>query len=234
MDRIFRVDFYPQDWIASATRMEMDERSIFIQILALIYCERGPINDDAQWIAGLSKCSARLARKVINKLVDKSFLQRTENGKLIQKRAESELRMARERFENSSKGGRKKAENECESNKNKDIVSSDPPLPLATPSASTSHQRCINIKHLSVTAPRDASLPEEDLSKISVEGWNGIREKLISKDFEAVRRIAPGWDIQRLVEIYDSSVRSGERPVPRSAGKHFVGFCKRYTKGKSL
>lgn len=139
IDKLFRIDFYPKDWLFDTGRLTPEERGIYIQIVCLIYANRGPIENDANWIAGVSGCSSRKVKAVVSSLIQKKFL--TENGsKLSQKRAEYELNNKRTHLENSAKGGRKKAENESEDSENKDLASSDddepPPTPIASPSPS--------------------------------------------------------------------------------------------------
>ena len=137
MDRVFRIDFYPQDWLIDTAKLSPEERGVYIQIICLIYANRGPIENDPRWIGGHSGCSTRKATAIISQLFQRGFL--VENGaKISQKRAENELEIKRKHLENSSKGGRKRAENEGKNNKNNDIVSSgaceSQPAPSPSPS----------------------------------------------------------------------------------------------------
>jgi Protein of unknown function (DUF1376) len=75
MDRLFRIDFYPQDWLIQTNNMTPVQRGIFIQIVAMIYGNRGAIENDPAWIGRASNCSARLTRAVIQQLIDKGELQ---------------------------------------------------------------------------------------------------------------------------------------------------------------
>jgi uncharacterized protein YdaU (DUF1376 family) len=134
MDRLFRIDFYPQDWLIDTARLTPEERGIYIQIVSMIYANRGAIENDHNWIARASNCSTRLASSVIKNLIEKKFLH-ISGSKLTQKRAESELNMKRTHLELSSKGGRTKAEKEREVNKNKDLTSTDPTFSVSTPTA---------------------------------------------------------------------------------------------------
>ena len=133
MDRLFRIDFYPQEWIVQTGRLNLEQRGLYIQICALIYANRGPIDNDPAWIARSSGCSPRLARSVISQLVGMDFLQ-FRGSKVTQKRCERELNLKRTHLENSSKGGRTRHENRDETSKNNDLGSSDDPISVSTPS----------------------------------------------------------------------------------------------------
>lgn len=148
MDRLFRIDFYPQDWLIDTARLAPDERGVFIQIVMMIYANRGPIPNDEKHLANLCGCSSRLVRSLVATLEQKGFVQ-ISDGKIGQKRAENELNIKRNHLENSSKGGRtsaktarKSSENEDDTNENSHLVSSgisqSLPTPTPTPTASPS------------------------------------------------------------------------------------------------
>lgn len=109
MDRLFRINFYPQDWLIDTARLTPEERGIYIQIVCLLYSNRGPIVNDAQWIAGVSGCSSRAVKSHINSLIIKGFLSLTNDKKLTQKRVMDEIKTKQNHFDNSSKGGSSKA-----------------------------------------------------------------------------------------------------------------------------
>jgi len=134
IDKLFRIDFYPKDWLIDTARLTPEERGIYIQIVCMIYANRGPIENDAKWIAGQSGCSTRKAKKIISELFQKKIL--IENGsKISQKRAENELETKREHLENSSKGGQNSAEKKRKNKENKDLASSGTTYPQHTPIA---------------------------------------------------------------------------------------------------
>lgn len=141
LDRLFRIDFYPQDWLIDTARLTPEERGVFVQIVMMIYANRGPIINDEKHLANLCGCSIRLVRSIIIRLNEKNFIQ-ISGSKIGQKRAESELKMKRNHLESSSKGGRtssenlrKLHENEGDVNENNNLESSDPLKSLGSSTA---------------------------------------------------------------------------------------------------
>ncbi len=135
MDRLFRIDFYPQDWLIDTARLTPEERGIYIQIVMMIYANRGPIPNDEKHLANLCGCSTRLVRSIVNALAGKGFVQLSD-GKIGQKRAENELNLKRTHLERSSNGGRTSAENKRESKKNSNLDDTGQQNPVGSPSPS--------------------------------------------------------------------------------------------------
>ena len=46
------------------------------------------------------------------------------------------------------------------------------------------------------------------------------------------KKEAPGWDIDKLMAIYDHGINSGRRDAPKDANAAFPAWCAKYTKGK--
>jgi len=134
MDRLFRIDFYPSEWLVQTGKMTVEQRGIFIQIVAMIYANRGPIENDPAWIGRAAGCSSRLARALIAQLLAAGSLQ-IKGSKITQKRCERELNMKRTHLESSAKGGRNKAEYERESNNNNTLASSGDAISLSSSTA---------------------------------------------------------------------------------------------------
>lgn len=123
MDRIFRIDFFPHEWLTGTSMLTPEERGIYIQIVMLMYVKRGPIQNDAKWIGRVSNCSTRLAAATIQKLVDAEKISIIEGNLLTQKRVETVVYNIKKHAEKSVKAGRKSAELRSENNKNKDLTS---------------------------------------------------------------------------------------------------------------
>jgi len=123
MNKIFRIDFYPHDWLTQTGHMTIQQRGLFIQVCAMIYANQGKIKNDAHHIGRVANCSSRMARALIDQLTQQGDLL-IRGDFVTQKRCESELNSKRTLIERGAKGGRKSSEKRGEYNKNNDISSS--------------------------------------------------------------------------------------------------------------
>lgn len=178
MDRLFRIDFYPQDWLIDTARLTPEERGIFVQIVMMIYSNRGPIPSDEKHLANICNCSTRLVRAIVNQLVDKGFIQ-LSGGKISQKRTESELNKKRSHLESSSNGGRTKAENARQNKKTNDLAPSDPPNSLSsstpTPSPIAKEKKMSN--DISPASPRGGEVVSAPEMQMAVSAYNGMAKR---------------------------------------------------------
>ncbi len=180
INRLFRIDFYPQDWIIDTSRLSLEERGIYVQIICLIYANRGEIENDPAWIAGTSGCSPRKAASLIQDLAAKNFLQ-LKGSKITQKRCENELETKREHLESSARGGRKKAENERKIIEINNIASSDNinSLPSSSPIAiAIERKREINkSKEDLFITPESKKRPKSAMTPLP-ENWRPLKSHL--------------------------------------------------------
>lgn len=256
MDRLFRIDFYPQDWLVDTSRLPPDERGVYIQVVCLIYSRRGPIDYDTAWLAGLCGCSSRMVKSLVDRLVDKNFLQIIDGNKITQKRAEKELNSLRKLRENSAKGGRTSRELPAnlsrnpdemkgEMNENNNIDSSDEKPPTR---ALESHPNRIPKDKIPIPVPTAAretgkpALPDEG-GGLKISGGNGlggvrfsIERLLKDDDRERAKLVCKSLnrDFYNLCQIYDEGVNSGRREAPRFPGGAFLKWINAYTKGERL
>jgi uncharacterized protein YdaU (DUF1376 family) len=110
-DKIRRVDFHPDEYISGvAGTLRADEQGVYWMVCALIYSHGKPIANDAKRIAGLTSIRPSDARRILDKLVTMGKLTVDNEGKLSQKRTQSEIELSANRiqsaFINGSKGGR--------------------------------------------------------------------------------------------------------------------------------
>ena len=233
MDRLFRIDFYPQDWIIDTGRLTLEERGLYIQIVSLIYANRGAIENDAAWIAGVSGCSVRKAKSIISQLEARGVIQ-ISGSKITQKRAENELKSKREHLEVSSKGGRKSAETRAKDKEINDVASTDDtksvgtstPTPPPNPKEEDKPHTPLGVSH--ETDRGGAGVLKSGDGKVEFRLEPFIDGEAIME----ARLNAPGWDIYHLMRVYDEGVNDGSRPRPQHPAKAFPAWCKLYTKGK--
>lgn len=245
MDRVFRIDLYPQEWLVLTAHMRPAQRGVFIQICCLIYAHRGPIENDADHIGRASNCSSRLARAIIAELLATGDL-RMRDGKISQTRCELELNKKRNHLESSSKGGRNKAEKDREVKENNDIESSDINMspPSSSPSPSPSIREIdrggVNFNEFYQTYPRHVGRANAQKSYNKARLGGATHEAIITgarryadecKDKEQ-RFIAhpaswlnagrwddaPGANRDQVNGAKPSGQAGGNRPAPQSRG----------------
>ena len=117
MSNIFHVDFYAKEWLLDTQILTLEERGVFIQVVAAIYDRQKPIPHNEKWLSNLCGCSVRKVRSILGSLVEQDFIQIVD-GFIHQKRAEKELEKARKRSENASKNARKLNEKTLKNNQN--------------------------------------------------------------------------------------------------------------------
>lgn len=122
---------YPSDFLHGTAGMSLEVKGAYSIVLDLIFDRRGPIPDDARWIAGHCGCSVRLWNRIRAELIEAGKLI-AEDGKLGNERALREVAndelSARKLAENGAKGGNKsaetrrnRAENRSDTSENNDI-----------------------------------------------------------------------------------------------------------------
>lgn len=101
-------------------------------------------------------------------------------------------------------------------------------------------------RNVTVTAPDPDTDAEGDTEKTPIQpsektpkGVQGGVDKTVGCDvskhlsddgWAAARRAAEGWDIHRLIQVYNGGI--GKRGVPRNADAAFPAWCASYTKGR--
>lgn len=102
------VDFYFDEYIAGvAGTLTAEEQGIYWMICSLIMSEGGPVDENHRRLAML--CGVRPAdiKRILARLVDKGKISIGNDGKLIQKRAQSEVERSLNRIQSASERGAK-------------------------------------------------------------------------------------------------------------------------------
>lgn len=217
MDRLFRFDMYPADWLLDTGDLTPEEQGMFLVIVLMLYSKRGRIPDDPDELSRkFKKCSSRKARSIISSLVQKEKLKLSD-GYLYQGRTERELNKKRTHLENSAKGGRTKAENYSEDKENKYINSSEYDDSLPTPSPNPSPYP-IAIEDQSETHANHV-LKTMDFSILSELDSDGL---INARVFAS----ASGQDLNVLARVFDNGVNIGILEKPRNPGPAFIAWIK--------
>jgi len=113
---------YHSDALAGFMSLTLEERGAYQTLLDLIYDRGGPIPDNERLLAGYMGVSIRKWRVLLEDLIAKRKILRTQAGELTNLRAQREIendaKTSRKLAENGSKGGRNRAENRKNANEN--------------------------------------------------------------------------------------------------------------------
>lgn len=106
-----RVDFSPDEYIAGVGGvLRADEQGVYWMICSLIMSEGDAIEQNDRRLAALCLMRPSDMKRIVETLVEKGKILRQSDGKLSQKRAQSEVERSLNRIqtasENGSKGGR--------------------------------------------------------------------------------------------------------------------------------
>jgi hypothetical protein len=112
-----RVDYYPDEYIAGVGGvLRADEQGVYWMLCSLIMSEGGAIEQNDRRFAALCRVRPSDVKKIIETLVGSGKVLRQSDGKLFQKRAQSEVEKSLKRIqtasENGSNGGRPAGINE--------------------------------------------------------------------------------------------------------------------------
>lgn len=106
-----RVDFYPDEYITGVGGvLTAEQQGVYWMICSLIMSEGGAIEFNDRRLAGLCRTRPADIRRVVAGLVEAGKIVRQSDGKLWQKRSQSEVEMSLKRIqsaaENGANGGR--------------------------------------------------------------------------------------------------------------------------------
>lgn len=117
---------YHGDAISGYMGLSLEERGAYVTLKDYIYDRGGPLPDNIRMLAGYIDTSVRKARAVVESLIAKGKLYRTDDGKISNRRCDQELMnqlsQADHMAEIGSSGGNKSAERRRSLNKNNDPV----------------------------------------------------------------------------------------------------------------
>lgn len=109
--KVRRIDYFPDEYIAGVVGVLNGlEQGVYWLFCTLIMSKGGCIDRDDRRFATMLMMRPSEVRKVVNRLIELGKITASSDGKLGQKRAQSEVEVAAKRIqtasENGSKGGR--------------------------------------------------------------------------------------------------------------------------------
>lgn len=160
-----RVDYYPDEYIAGVGGvLRADEQGVYWMICSLIMSEGGPIEQNDRRFAALCRIRPADVKKIVETLVHAGKLLRQSDGKLFQKRAQSEVEKSLKRIqiasENGSNGGRPSAKSEGNQRNKKADGSFSEKLTTNHQPPTTNHQPLIDEESNDPSSRRDEEFSE--------------------------------------------------------------------------
>lgn len=165
LSKIFKIDFYPHDWLLDTAIMTPIERGIYIQIVMLIYAKGGPIEKNPRWLAGNCGCDVRQLNPVLERLIQSGSINEV-SGKLSQSRCEVELKSKRSYLEKRTCGAYKT--NEIK--KNKDLIDAER-QEISTLTTSTSTSTSTKEESITPKPPKSKKITLDELSVDHIKIW---------------------------------------------------------------
>lgn len=109
--KVRKIDYYPDEYIAGVGGvLKADEQGVYWMVCTLIMSEGGAIEDNPRRVASLCGIRPADAKRIVGRLLSLGKLTLDNEGKLSQKRAQSEVERSANRIqsasENGAKGGR--------------------------------------------------------------------------------------------------------------------------------
>jgi hypothetical protein len=101
-------DLHPVEFLEGMSDLDDEVQvAVYCIVIMLIYARRGPVANDAKWIAGLAKVRYRTTcRKALDALVAKGKLFVDDDGKLMNRRAAKVLSLTTDRIQKARTNGR--------------------------------------------------------------------------------------------------------------------------------
>jgi len=94
--------FNPRDFLEGSVGLTAEERGVYITVLSLIYARGDAIPDEPRWLAGHCMLSVRAWNKHRAALIVKGKLFATDDGRLLNERAATELGIIGAKTEDNS------------------------------------------------------------------------------------------------------------------------------------
>jgi uncharacterized protein YdaU (DUF1376 family) len=101
-----RVDYYPDEYIAGVGGvLRADEQGVYWMICSLIMSEGEAIEQNDRRLAALCQIRPTDVRRIVETLIQAKKISRQSDGKLFQKRSQSEVEKSLKRIQTASENG---------------------------------------------------------------------------------------------------------------------------------
>lgn len=240
MAGVFRFDFYGKDWIVDTRELSLEARGLYIDLLAAIYLNGGPIPYDLEYLRTMSGLkSVRPLKRILGELVEKRKLH-IVGDKIVNYRSEEELAGVSLRIQAGQKANRRRnpshpaaSLDEVSGKLGANLEQTFPKL-----EGGNEQNQDPNAHLFTVTDHRPMNMNSK---KGAVDNVDKSKSKangtpLALQDLTNIRRMFPGYDIGYLERAWlDWNTEKGRDvfQLDNPAGA-FVGFCRKHRKENPL
>jgi uncharacterized protein YdaU (DUF1376 family) len=93
------VRFFPNDWLTGTAHLKCLEKGVYITLIALMYDNNGPIENDPKWLTGQCGVTRRTFDKALKKLILVKKITTEDGSRLSCKKCEKEQTFRNEKIE---------------------------------------------------------------------------------------------------------------------------------------
>jgi hypothetical protein len=222
-----RVDYYPDEYIAGVGGvLRADEQGVYWMLCSLIMSEGHSIEQNDRRFAALCQIRPSYSKRIIEKLISCGKIMRQSDGKLSQKRSQSEVEKSLKRIqtasENGSNGGRPSLKDEENQRKAKAGGSSGKKL-------TTNHQPTTTNQQPLREEDKSSSIGQTVEEEFENEFWRAYPKRVAKgaalKAFKAARKKHELADIIAGVVRYASERVGQDQKYTKAPASFLNGMC---------
>ena len=201
------------DWRRKTSRLSLQQRGVYGELIDWYYCTGGSLPDDLDELCRMVGAIRKSERKDVEKVVNNSTLFSKRDGRLVQNACEENL------FSMSQKSSKARAAARARWNDNNGLGDADA-LPMFSDRNATHNPLPINHKSNPNTVPSSAR------GAWGLKNNMGGRIVLLEITIQRAKEIIPGADIHSLENEWNKT----RREMPRDPDAAFLGWVRVYAK----
>lgn len=223
--KTFRIDWYPKDAYIDLAKLPAEEIGLLLQTMNLIYMHNRAIDFEPKHIAKSCCMGAKKCDRLLHNLIDKGYLELTEDKKLKQKRCMIELENVDTRRKKQSESARLSHESRRR-NKEKQIDNISTPNSDLFASTRTSKRNSNNTSTNNESAFQESLKSSHSNHKARTARPYNIEYHLNDTQRTEAKKNAPRMDLQALMHEYNENINEGKKDPPEHPAKAFLAWCK--------
>jgi len=209
------IAFMPQDWLHGTRQLDNATRGLYITACALIYCNGGPVEMEVLRLACRDHGNA--LKRQLKALIQLGKLTLSD-GRLDNKRCETEIEYKKKRIINASEKAAKRWKNKETGDAAAMLQHSDPPAPSSSPpDPPNNYPTHPSVSPSGDTAPQAAQKPFDPIKDLWDRGLAIIGEK---------RRSLLGRMIKQYTDVAVlAAIVQTETEMPADPAAFFIACC---------